>query len=294
MTKFTCLIALSFLIFSCNDGDIILSNFDFEDAPLENCGEAGSYVFYKINPDVNESISVLLNTTGELFITTGVQEFPLSEDGNTVQYRAFSDLISGSYFCSPIPPSSPTVVTEYIGTSGNVLLDSETTLDDNDGLETVDSTNPELEGTGDFDLDGIPNFHDFDDDGDNVSTLIELGPDPENPTDTDGDGMPNYLDPDDDNDGILTRNEDRNEDLNPANDAENNNDIPDYLNPDVAVQIIVEEYKPHNYSRMSIGKVRIDNLVLINGDEEITIETLNLGTDNNIRNDMVTATPVFN
>ena len=48
---------------------------------------------------------------------------------------------------------------------------------------------------------------------------------------TDGDEESDYRDTDDDNDGIPTRDEDYNGDGNWANDDENNNGIPDYLEP---------------------------------------------------------------
>ena len=61
----------------CNDGDFIVTNFDFEDAQLQQCGDATNVVFFKINPQVNESISLHIPTTQELFIETGTQTFNL-------------------------------------------------------------------------------------------------------------------------------------------------------------------------------------------------------------------------
>jgi len=59
-----------------------------------------------------------------------------------------------------------------------------------------------IEGTGDFDGDGAPNFNDPDADGDTIADSIERGPDGFNPVDTDGDGSDDYLDRDSDGDTI--------------------------------------------------------------------------------------------
>lgn len=91
----------------------------------------------------------------------------------------------------------------------------------------------------DTDQDGVPDYLDSDDDGDLVSTADEI-------TgigagfqfeiiDTDEDDIQNYLDDDDDGDGILTQDEDYNFNGDPIDDDTNGNDIPDFLDEDVAL-----------------------------------------------------------
>ena len=75
MRKLVLLIFIPLLFQGCNDGDIIVTNFDFEDAQLQQCGDTSNVVFFKINPQVNESISLLIPTSQELFIETGTQTF---------------------------------------------------------------------------------------------------------------------------------------------------------------------------------------------------------------------------
>ena len=273
MRKLVLLILIPLLFQGCNDGDIIVTNFDFEDAQLQQCGDTSNVVFFKINPQVNESISLLIPTSQELFIETGTQTFNLSSTGSIVNYRGFDDSVTSSYFCNPVPATSPGVVLEYIGTSGIASLISETTLDDFDGIDFVNSDDLSQEGFGDFDGDGIPNYHDFDDDGDNVLTSQEIGEDPLNPRDTDLDGMPDYLDPDDDNDGVLTINEDIDQNLNPADDIATPGGLPNYLDPDITTSVVIEAYKEHLYNRTSDGTIIIDNLVLVSTQEQIIIQT---------------------
>ena len=293
MKKLVLLIFIPLLFQGCNDGDIIVTNFDFEDAQLQQCGDTSNVVFFKINPQVNESISLLIPTSQELFIETGTQTFNLSSTGSIVNYRGFDDSVTSSYFCNPVPATSPGVVLEYIGTSGIASLISETTLDDFDGIDFVNSDDLSQEGFGDFDGDGIPNYHDFDDDGDNVLTSQEIGEDPLNPRDTDLDGMPDYLDPDDDNDGVLTINEDIDQNLNPADDIATPGGLPNYLDPDITTSVVIEAYKEHLYNRTSDGTIIIDNLVLVSTQEQIIIQTYTLGVIEQIRNETIVLTPKF-
>jgi len=293
MRKLVLLILIPLLFQGCNDGDIIVTNFDFEDAQLQQCGDTSNVVFFKINPQVNESISLLIPTSQELFIETGTQTFNLSSTGSIVNYRGFDDSVTSSYFCNPVPATSPGVVLEYIGTSGIASLISETTLDDFDGIDFVNSDDLSQEGFGDFDGDGIPNYHDFDDDGDNVLTSQEIGEDPLNPRDTDLDGMPDYLDPDDDNDGVLTINEDIDQNLNPADDIATPGGLPNYLDPDITTSVVIEAYKEHLYNRTSDGTIIIDNLVLVSTQEQIIIQTYTLGVIEQIRNETIMLTPEF-
>lgn len=293
MRKLVLLILIPLLFQGCNDGDIIVTNFDFEDAQLQQCGDTSNVVFFKINPQVNESISLLIPTSQELFKETGTQTFNLSSTGSIVNYRGFDDSVTSSYFCNPVPATSPGVVLEYIGTSGIANLISETTLDDFDGVDFVSSDDLSQEGFGDFDGDGIPNYHDFDDDGDNVLTSQEIGDDPLNPRDTDLDGMPDYLDPDDDNDGVLTINEDIDQNLNPADDIATPGGLPNYLDPDITTSVVIEAYKEHLYNRTSDGTIIIDNLVLVSTQEQIIIQTYTLGVIEQIRNETIMLTPEF-
>tara|TARA_R100000306_G_scaffold14130_5_gene16988 strand:- start:19191 stop:20099 length:909 start_codon:yes stop_codon:yes gene_type:complete len=281
---------------SCDDGDIIVTTFDFEDADLQLCGDGNEYVFYKINNEVSESLSLQLTTTDSLFLEDGTETYALDGTGNVVNYRRFSSNVTGDYFCSPIPPTAPTVNIDYVASSGTVTLNTTVIRDDNDGLE---------DETGDTDRDGIPDSYDFDDDGDNVPTAAELDTEDEdgdgdpltNPLDTDNDGIPNYLDPDDDGDGTPTIYEDRDMNLNPQDDSNGtgeNETIPDYLNDQVDEETIIETFRVHSYSLNSDVSIRLSNIVLVNGKESIIRETLSLGEIEGVfTDDDVTTTPTF-
>jgi len=280
---------------SCDDGDVIVTTFDFEDAALNVCGDESQYVFFKINNNAQESISLQITPETPLFLESGTRNFELNGSTNIVNYRRYDGNVTNDYFCNAVPPTTPTANIDYVGASGTASINTTAVYNDNDGLENE---------TGDTDGDGIPNSYDYDDDGDNVPTAAELdtldedgdGDPLTNPLDTDGDGTPDYLDPDDDGDTVLTRNEDRDQDLNPQNDLNGtgeNEAIPDYLNNQVTQETIVEEYREHTYSINSDVVIRLSNLVLVNGAEQITQQTLLLGDINDVLTGTITEKPSF-
>ena len=203
---------LCLFLISCNDGDIIVTTFDFESEELQFCNGDQSFLFYKLNSASTESLSFLFTGTSEDFISSDTIIVTLDGNSNFINYRVFNGEIPSSYFCNEVPPTTPQVISEYTGNSGIVELITVAVYDDLDGVDTED------EETLDTDGDGILNYFDFDDDGDNVPTLLELdtaNADGDNnpltnPKDTDGDGIPDYLDDDDDGDLVLTRYEDTN------------------------------------------------------------------------------------
>lgn len=292
MKTIICFLILSSFFLACDDGDIIVTTFNFDEANLNNCGGPGNYIFFKINNNTSESISLSVGTSDILFIESGSRVFVLNGTSNIVNYRIYNGDITNSYFCNSIPPISPDVITEFIGSSGEATLVTDVTLDDMDGI--VEDSTSSL----DTDEDSLLDFYDEDDDGDNVPTITELGTDflngiSKTPQDTDKDGIPDYLDEDDDGDGTLTRYEDTNGDLDPTNDITDPSVGADYLNPNITTETIIDEYRSHTYNLKSDISLILSNLVLINGEEEITQETMDMGNIEDVLNLEVIITPPF-
>ncbi len=224
-------------LFSCDDGDFDIPSFDFDDVEINTCGDL---VFHKITSSQTESLLLFLNedNTNDTIFKTEMVDVPynVTIDGeHTFTYRIFNDGITSDYFCNDIPPSSPTVTKEWLGT-GELIVNNTITLDDKDLVdEPVDDTL-------DTDGDGIPNYIDVDDDGDNIYTINEDVDGDGDPTndDQDNDGIPNYLDPDDDNDGTLSINESKTGD-------EDNDTIVDYLDSDTTTHQDANTTLTHAY-----------------------------------------------
>lgn len=122
MNRLLAILLFSSFLQSCDDGDIILTNFNFENAPLKTCGDIGNYVFYKENPQVFESLSLRLGTTDSIYKTEGLKTYELTGTSNYVNYRSYDGALGNSYFCNSIPPISPKVESDYLASSGTVEI----------------------------------------------------------------------------------------------------------------------------------------------------------------------------
>lgn len=292
------LIFVALAVTSCNDGDIIVTSFDFEGLDINLCRTAEvnqpeeiKYVFSKINPDTQEVLALEFITDQPILSeTTDGTPYTIQFNGSTakITYRIFNGEITEDYFCNAIPPASPTVSEEYESAEGTAVMTVTGIRLDDDDIPAADEMGL---GGGDIDGDGLLNEYDLDDDGDNVPTKSEgiaLNADKslnfEACTDTDGDGIPNFMDPDDDGDGVDTRDEDANMDLIPNNDmTDPANPIPDFLNDKYAVNYHVNEYILHSYNLTDIQvTIVLNNLVFQNTatDEIIRREQLLYGVYN--------------
>lgn len=288
-----------FLIFSiitsCNDGDVFVTTFDFDGEQLQFCGGPGGYLFYKFNENGQEGIALRLGSNEDLFFETDTLQFTLDGTTNFFNYRTFDAVATNDYFCNEVPPTSPQVVSEFLGNSGNAFLFINTQLTDTDGLGADQELNE------DTDNDGLLNLYDFDDDGDNVPTLLELDTENAdednnpltNPKDTDKDGIPDYLDEDDDGDGVLTRYEDADGNLDPTNDIDDPKIGPNFLNPNITNENPIDAYREHSYNFVSDVTVQLNNFILTNGEEQINRETFVMGSILNISNGLIAIIPVF-
>ena len=240
------------LLTTCDDGDIITVDLEF-DKDLEYCSNnTESFLIYDLREDPNESLSLIIPRGND-------QEFPFTEatpindpeeftiNGSSVRfiYRTYNRAVTDSEFCNLVPPADLSIVEDYETDSGTAWATVTIDDDDNDGIPSEIEYGPGgLANPEDTDGDGIPDYLDEDDDNDNVKTIYEIDnsdgdDDPfTEPLNTDadlpnGDDIPNHLDPDDDGDGILTRFEDEDLDKNPRNDTSLNEGEPIayYLNP---------------------------------------------------------------
>lgn len=262
-----------FMIISCNDGDFIVTDFNFENKKLNSCGSGESLVLYNINNQgVFESIAFIFkNAALELLEEENTQVEIKINTENEIIYRTFDSEIGQDYFCNQIPPINPTVVQEYRSTTGGTVVITAILNNEND--HDADGVPSEKEGFNadpplDTDGDGIPNYLDIDDDNDNVRTSVEINQsriNAENTAggypDTDADGTPNYLDPDDDQDGTITRYEDLDKNGTPSNDT-NDENIPNYLNAEIVDSFTVDKLIVNTISRSFRYDVNVFNLTL--------------------------------
>ncbi len=225
---------------SCDDGEIIVTSFEFEDADLQLCRGAkiNEFVFFKINTSVNEAISY--NFINEMYSDTIPTEEPIEIDlanpDNQLVYRKFNNVITADYYCNNIPDSDIIVTEELVSINGDAkIINVIVSEDDNDGVESTLEAPNGIDPEADRDDDGVPNYLDdaIDDSsiGNTDQTEENLGI--EDGYDSDGDQIPDFRDQDDDNDNVLTSVELPNSDPNDDSFLDTDGDgISNYLDTD--------------------------------------------------------------
>ena len=262
---FLVLIFSCFVFVSCNDGDVISVELDF-DKTLTRCGDTttSNYILYDTKNDPFESLTLLLpnNAQADSIFGPGIsgKTETLLINGNSVRfnYRTYT-ADPNNYICQDIPDASVSVTNNYEASSGNVIFTTTFEDDDNDGVPNA------LEFDGDTDGDTIPDYKDYDDDGDNVPTINEK-PDPNGDgdlsdmQDTDGDSIPDYLDMDDDNDGTLTKFEDENNNGNLFDDLATGAAVARFLDITVDDSFESSVTNPNEFSRNFSVNVTLENI----------------------------------
>ncbi|NBT87139.1 MAG: hypothetical protein EBT51_02385, partial [Flavobacteriaceae bacterium] len=108
-------ILMSLAVFSsCDDGDVAVQSFDFEDQSLSYCDNDQSILFYVRNSSGTEAVLADLTVNLANLLSAGVLSYELAGNTNNVAYRIFDASADPDYFCSAIPPTRPMVIDELV------------------------------------------------------------------------------------------------------------------------------------------------------------------------------------
>lgn len=292
MTIFFRFFLIFFLFASCDDGDIIEVQLDFDKnldlceimTTDQNSNTTSSLIFYDTKTNPNQSLTLVIpNSPATQLIFNPISSGDsqnISIDGNSTlfNYRSYNG-DPNNIICSIIHPGDIVITEDYESISGNANFLSTFIDDDNDGVPF------NIEQNTDSDNDGIPDYIDNDDDGDNIPTTNE-NPDPNNDgdfsdaQDTDGDLIPDYLDNDDDNDGTLTINEDENGNGNLFDDIANGSTIPRFLDENFSNSYTVTINNENQYFRTVTINITLTNIDI----SILSSDSFSLGTYQNIIN----------
>ena len=286
------LLLLLILLVSCDDGDIITVEFEF-DGDLELCDNSTEeFLLFDILNSPPESLTLRLprNSTTEALFTTAIPEntpVAILINASTVRYN-YRTYNLDPEFCDLVTDPDLKILSDYEAPSGTVFVTNTIIDSDDDGISNEDE-GADPNGDGDFsdsrdtDGDGIYDYIDQDDDNDNVLTATEDDDDDgdNNPftdaRDTDGDGIADYLDDDDDGDGVLTYLEDQNENSSPLDDFDPNSELantPRFLDPNAIQSYPAAERIGNQYTRQYFTKFVLENIDL----EIIQFDFYNFGT----------------
>ncbi|TDD75514.1 hypothetical protein [Flavobacterium caseinilyticum] len=135
MKKVVSLLVFAFMLNSCNDGDLIQEDIDFEDVAAQSCQTKG--LLFKLK--ANEAL--ILEIPGVTFPTqTTSQELDINES-NRVLYRFYSGAVTSATLCESIPPAQPIVTDQWTGSNGKIQINTT-------AVKTVNTTDNSTKITG--------------------------------------------------------------------------------------------------------------------------------------------------
>ncbi len=101
-----------FSLLACDNGDIDVPSFEFEEE-IHICDDYK--VLYLTNTDNTEAF-ILQLSNDDIAADFGVDQIAITE--TNTNYRVFDGAFTNDYFCSPIPPATPIVITDWKGVPG--------------------------------------------------------------------------------------------------------------------------------------------------------------------------------
>ena len=135
MKKVVSLLVFAFMLNSCNDGDLIQEDLNFEDVATQSCQTNG--LLYK----VKDNEALILEIPGVNFPTqTTSQELDINER-NRVLYRFYSGAVTSATLCESIPPAQPIVTDQWTGSNGKIQINTT-------AVKTVNTTDNSTKITG--------------------------------------------------------------------------------------------------------------------------------------------------
>lgn len=117
MKKIIVLLASVFIFQSCDDGDLTLETFNFNNETVQECNDL-LYV-------VNDKEIIILNIPASNFINeatvVGTPRMYTLTSSEQLVYRLYDGSVSSTTICSTIPPATPSTVEEYKAQAGGQI-----------------------------------------------------------------------------------------------------------------------------------------------------------------------------
>lgn len=123
MKKYASLLLFALLLNGCDDGDLKVDTIDFDTVASTTCDTTNT-LLYKIKD--RESLLLQLAPNSLINDPTIPGEEPLTYpiDNNLyrVLYRAYDGVVGVPNICGIIPPKTPNVIEEWVGTQGKIQI----------------------------------------------------------------------------------------------------------------------------------------------------------------------------
>ncbi len=123
MKKYACLLLFALLLNGCDDGNLTVDTIDFDTVASTNCDTTNT-LLYKLKD--REALLLQLDQ-GSLDNDPTPAGQPViinidNEGQNRVVYRSYDGKVGVSNICGIIPPKTPNVIEEWVGTQGKIEI----------------------------------------------------------------------------------------------------------------------------------------------------------------------------
>jgi hypothetical protein len=120
MKKLLVLVASVFMLQACDDGDITLESFNFDDVAIQECGD--NNLIFKINNDELLLINIPEASFANEETPDGSPRIVTVSVTNQIIYRIYSGEVESNSICATIPPATPVVEQEWNATGGTIEI----------------------------------------------------------------------------------------------------------------------------------------------------------------------------
>ncbi|WJS92851.1 hypothetical protein NYQ10_12225 [Flavobacterium johnsoniae] len=127
MKKYAALLLFALILNGCDDGDLTVDTIDFGDTTeAEACGDAAtSTLVYKLK--TQEALLLQMPVGSFRNENDSIYTYTIDAKGNgsyRAVYRAYDGTVAATNICGTIPPSTPKITEEWIGTDGVIEIES--------------------------------------------------------------------------------------------------------------------------------------------------------------------------
>ena len=131
MKKLLVLVASVFMLQACDDGDITLESFNFDDVAIQECTD--NNLIFKINNDELLLLNIPESSFANVETPDGSPRIVNVSSSNQIIYRIYSGTVTDDNLCDLIPPATPVVKNEWNATGGTIEIITDA-LYDVDGI----------------------------------------------------------------------------------------------------------------------------------------------------------------
>jgi hypothetical protein len=120
MKKLFVLVASTFMLQACDDGDITLESFNFDTVTIQECTD--NNLIFKINQEEMLLINIPETSFANVETADGSPRIVNVSSSNQIIYRIYSGTVASTSVCSLIPPATPIVNQEWNATGGTIEI----------------------------------------------------------------------------------------------------------------------------------------------------------------------------